>query len=324
MGVDTNNTDQAGLEIVGRFLAGKGVTAWLPTFVPDSEANYRRSIAVIDQFMSRQDARDTGARVAGVHYEGPFVSQKQCGALQQQFFKTFRTSDDLDVLPRLRDSSAAHLTTVAPEIEGGIALVKELVKQGWIVSIGHTRASFDLLEEAFAAGAHHMTHFMNAMAPLHHRTPGPIAWGLFHDQVTCDVIADGVHLDQRMLQVLFKLKGAAGLSLISDAIAATGLGDGDYQIWGETINVTQGRTSNGAGSIAGSVISMLDAVRLMKSLGVSDVEVARMASSNPAQLLGIADQFGSIEAGKRADLVALNEQCDVVLTIIGGEIVFSK
>ena len=124
-----------------------------------------------------------------------------------------------------------------------------------------------------------------------------------------------------MLQLLFKLKGAAGLTLISDAVAAAGLGDGDYQIWGETINVKEGRTRNASGSIAGSVITMLDAVLTMKSLGVSEVDLARMASTNPAQLLGIENDCGSIEEGKRADLVALNEQGEVVLTMIGGAIV---
>jgi len=213
------------------------------------------------------------------------------------------------------------MITVAPEIDGGIELVRELNRRGWIVSIGHTRAEFDLLEKAFDAGARHMTHFMNAMAPLHHRSPGPIAWGLSRDEVTCDVIADGIHLDRRMLQLLFKLKGG-GLTLISDSVAAAGLGDGDYQIWGETITVKEGRTRNAGGSIAGSVITMLDAVLTMKSLGVSEVDLARMGSTNPAQLLGIENDCGSIEEGKRADLVALDERGQVVLTMIGGEIVF--
>src|SRR5262249_13268777 len=156
-------------------------------------------------------------------------------------------------------------------------------------------ASLDVLDQALAAGARHMTHFMNAMAPLHHRSPGPIAWGLAHDDVTCDIIADGIHLDPFMLRLLVKIKGTEGISLISDAIAAAGKGDRDYEIWGETISVKNRRTANASGSIAGSVISMLDAVRLLRSLGVSEVGVARMASLNPARLLGLADVCGSIE-----------------------------
>ena len=214
------------------------------------------------------------------------------------------------------------MITLAPEVEGGLDLVRVLNERGWIVSIGHTRANAEVLDAAFEAGARHMTHFMNAMTPLHHRSPGPVGWGLLRDDVSCDVIADGIHLDPLMLKLLLKVKGARGLSLISDAIAAAGKGDGDYQIWGETISVKNGRTSNAAGSIAGSVITMLDAVRMMLSLGVSEVDAALMASTNPARLLGISDESGSIEEGKRADLVALDEDGNVRLTIVGGSVVF--
>jgi N-acetylglucosamine-6-phosphate deacetylase len=169
-----------------------------------------------------------------------------------------------------------------------------------------------------------MTHFMNAMAPLHHRSPGPIGWGLSRDDVTCDIIADGVHLDPLILKLLVKVKGTRRLSLISDAIAAAGKGDGEYQIWGETISVKDGRTSNSAGSIAGSVISMLDAVKMMRSLGVCDVAIAQMAATNPARLLRIDGECGSIEEGKRADLVAIDEDGNVKLTIVGGEVVFRR
>jgi N-acetylglucosamine-6-phosphate deacetylase len=167
-----------------------------------------------------------------------------------------------------------------------------------------------------------MTHFMNAMPPVHHRAPGPVGWGLTHDDVTCDVIADGVHVDASVLKLILRNKTSERVSLISDAIAATGLGDGDYQIWGEKIQVRNGRTQNDRGNIAGSVITMLDAVRMMRSLGVSESALARMASLNPARLLGIADDCGSIEEGKRADLVALDDRGNVQLTIVGGQVVF--
>ena len=186
------------------------------------------------------------------------------------------------------------MITLAPEISGGVELVRELKARGWVISIGHTRADLKVLDEACDAGARHMTHFMNAMPSLHHRAPGPVAWGLSREDVTFDMIADGIHLDPFMLRLLVKIKGVRGITLISDAIAAAGRGDGDYQIWGETIAVKNGRTANASGSIAGSVISMLDAVRLMHSLGVSYVDLAQMASLNPARLLGVDDECGSI------------------------------
>ena len=208
------------------------------------------------------------------------------------------------------------MITLAPEVEGGVELVRELTARGWVVSIGHTRASLETLDQALAAGARHMTHFMNAMPPVHHRSPGPIAWALSHDDVTFDMIADGVHLDPFMLRLLVKLKGPERISLISDAIAAVGKGDGDYRIWGETIAVKNGRTANASGSIAGSVITMADAVRVMRSLGVSWVDVAQMAATNPARLLGLDNERGSIEVGKRADLVALSADGQVERTFI--------
>lgn len=317
MGIDTMVATATEFGNFSRSLTAQGVTAWLPTFVPDSIETYQKAIAGIGAAIRNQSSASNGARILGVHYEGPFVSRLQCGALHEDFFKTFSGSE-LDELPRLDLPNVCHLMTVAPEIEGGVELIKALRARGWIVSLGHTRADFSVLDQALAAGARHMTHFMNAMAPLHHRSPGPIAWGLAHDDVSCDLIADGIHLDPNILRLLLKLKGAERLTLISDAIAAAGFGDGEYEIWGELIKVKDGRTSNTKGSIAGSVVTMPDAVRLMLSLGATENEVARMAATNPARLLGVDHECGTIETGKRADLVVLDEKGKVQLTLVGG------
>jgi N-acetylglucosamine-6-phosphate deacetylase len=316
VGVDTMTATAADLCKVSEFLATQGVTAWLPTLVPAPATDYERAT----QAISEATASTGGARILGVHYEGPFVNSAQCGALRSQFFRSYSSPKDLDGLP-LPGVDAKKMITVAPEIDGGLALINELHRRGWIVSIGHTRASLEQLDEAFAAGARHLTHFMNAMPPLHHRSPGPVGWGLSRDDVSCDIIADGIHLDREVLRMLLKIKSAERLTLISDAIAAAGLGDGSYQIWAETITVKDGRTANERGAIAGSVITMLDAVRMMLSLGTSEPEVATMASANPAELLGLDDECGSIAVGKRADLVALDADRKVALTIIAGEIV---
>jgi N-acetylglucosamine-6-phosphate deacetylase len=312
VGVDVMEATPAGLQEVSQYLASQGVTGWLPTLVPGSDANYASVAAAVSEAMR---APQVGARILGLHYEGPFVNSAQCGALHVEHFKTYSSPEDLDRLAV--NPGMAHMITLAPEIDGGVELVKELKRRRWVISIGHTRASIELLNEVFAAGARHMTHFMNAMSPLHHRSPGPIAWGLSRDDVTCDIIADGIHLDPFMLQLLVKIKGVRGLALISDAIAAAGKGDGDYQIWGETISVKNGRTSNASGSIAGSVITMLDAVRTMRSLGISYVDLAQMASTNPARLLGLHHECGSITVGKRADLITLDAAGAVRFTLIG-------
>ena len=325
VGVDTLAATTADLIQVSKFLTGQGVTAWLPTLVPASLDDYERATKAITDARNQQLASgaNDGARILGVHYEGPFVNPMQCGALRPQFLRSYSGESDLNELPRLKGDEATHMMTVAPEVAGGAQLIKELSRRGWIVSIGHTRATSEVLDLAFANGARHMTHFMNAMAPLHHRAPGPVAWGLLRDEVTCDVIADGVHLDRQTLRLLLKLKTPERLLLISDAIAAAGCGDGDYEIWGETITVRDGCTSNASGHIAGSVITMREAVQMMAPLGVSEIDLARMAATNPARLLGIDDDCGSIEEGKRADLVALNVQGEVVMTLIGGVKVMS-
>jgi N-acetylglucosamine-6-phosphate deacetylase len=334
-GFDVMTAGADGLLRISEHLARQGVTSWVPTLVPASTAQYEQAVREIEKAVAQTLVCDetktsaTGghrlksvppARILGVHYEGPFVSSEQCGALHREHFRTFKNEDDLNSLPKIANENAVHMMTVAPEIEGGIELVSELHRRGWIVSLGHTRATPEVLDRARAAGARHMTHFMNAMAPLHHRAPGPIGWGLLNEDVTVDLIADGVHIDQMMLKVLLRCVGPGRMTLISDAIAAAGLGDGDYEIWGETITVKDGRTQNARGSIAGSVITMLDAVRMMMSLGASESDVARMASKNPGHLLGIDRDCGSIEAGKRADLVALDDQGEVRLTIVAGQV----
>lgn len=323
-GVDTLEAEADDLQRVGAFLAQHGVTAWLPTLVPATEDQYQRAVrAVADCLALGEDAEpQSAARVLGVHYEGPFVNDQQCGALHREYFRTFRTAGDLDSLPVINHPAAIHMMTLAPEVAGGIQLIEELTRRGWVSSIGHTKANTDVLDAAFNAGARHMTHFMNAMTPIHHRTVGAAGWGLTRAEVTFDLIADGIHLDPQIVKLMVRSKTSANVSLISDAVAAAGLGDGEYEIWGEQIKVRSGRTQNAQGSIAGSVITMLEAARLMLALGFSECEVAQMSSTNPARLLKIDHEYGSIESGKRADLVALDEQGQVQLTIIGGRIAF--
>lgn len=315
VGVDVNTATADDLRAVGRFLAGKSVTAWLPTLVPDADDVYRKVVAAIDEVMETQ-ADQIAAQIVGVHYEGVFASEKMCGALRPRFFKTFERGDEIETLTKLK--RGIHLTTLAPEVENGIELIKELTAQNWIVSIGHTKADVATLDKAFAAGARHLTHFFNAMTGLHHRETGVVGWALTRDAATFDIIADGIHVDPQMLKFAVQCKGTDKVSLISDSVAPTGLGDGEYDLWGEKISVTDGKTRNKRGSIAGSVITMLDAFKQMRALGYSDADVSIMASANPARLLGLEKTHGAIEAGKRADLFALDELGNVRMTMIGG------
>ncbi len=318
VGVDVNTATAEGLRKVGKFLVGKGVTAWLPTLVPDADENYRRVVAAIDEVMETQSGEPM-AQILGVHYEGVFANEKMCGALRPQFFKCFKNGDEIEHLPKLK--RGVYLTTLAPEVENGIELIKELIKQDWIVSIGHTKADVKTLDKALAAGAKHLTHFFNAMTGLHHREVGVVGWTLTKEETTFDIIADGVHVAPPILKFGIESKGADKVSLISDSVAPTGLGDGDFQLWGEKVSVVNGKTRNERGGIAGSVITMLDAVRQVRELGFADTDISRMASANPAKLLGIEKTHGTIEVGKRADLVVFDKDGNLKLTIVGGQIV---
>jgi N-acetylglucosamine-6-phosphate deacetylase len=323
VGFDCNEADADGLHEVSKFLAKSGVTAWLPTFVPDSVENYQKCIAAVDELMRTQDeGREAAARVVGVHYEGPFVNEKQSGALRVQYFKNFANGDEIAAVPKLQAENAVHFTTLAPEIAGGVELIKELKRQGWVVSIGHTRADVETLEAACAAGARHITHFFNAMSGVHHREVGVAGWGLTNDAVTFDIIADKIHVHPQMLKFACRAKTPEKVVLISDCVSPTGLGDGDFTIWNEKVSVKNGKTQNERGSIAGSVITLHDAVGNMLDLGFTAAEISQMASLNPACVLGIDEDYGSIEPGKRADLTAIDANGNVVLTIIGGRVAF--
>jgi N-acetylglucosamine-6-phosphate deacetylase len=317
VGVDVNAADTDGLLKVAGFLARNGVTAWMPTLVPDSDENYRRVISAIDRLMEIQ-IDEPVAQAVGVHYEGVFANEHMCGALRPEFFKKF-SGTELSELPKLRHG--VHMMTFAPEIDGGIDLATELRKQGWVASIGHTRADANILDRAFAEGASHLTHFYNAMTGMHHRDPGVVGWALAEHDVTFDVIADGIHVHPKMLELACRVKSPERVPLISDSVAPTGLGDGEFEIWDEKVTVENGRTRNARGSIAGSVITMLDAVKRMLAIGFSPSEVSLMASLNPAKLVGLDQSLGSIDVGKRADLVAFDEHGDVRFTMIGGRTV---
>ena len=332
VGRDVNASTAEELLEVAAFLARNGVTAWVPTLVPDSDENYARVIVEIDRLMELQEGKPV-AQAVGVHYEGVFANEAMCGALRPRYFRNFAGAENHPVsetptpllrkagslLPRLKNG--VHMTTLAPEVEAGIDLIKHLVGEGWIVSIGHTRADAKTLDAAFEAGARHLTHFFNAMTGMHHRDIGVAGWGLSRSGVTFDIIADGIHVAPQMLELACRIKGEHKVSLISDSVAPTGLGDGEFELWSEKISVKNGRTLNERGSIAGSVITMHDAVKQMLALGFSMSDVSHMASANPAKLIGLDKEIGSIEIGKRADLVAMDKDGNIKFVSIGGETV---
>ena len=328
-GVDVQATDSAGLAKLSEFLLAEGVTGYFPTFVPTDEHSYSEARAAIELYSNQQtesQGKNQGAaRILGIHFEGPYVSEHRCGALRPEYFREYE--DDAASLDIFTDGSSRlrRLMTVAPEIQGGIELTHELTSRGARVFIGHSQADPDTLDLAFEAGARHLTHFPNALDPLHHRKPGAVAWGLLHADVTVDCIADFHHVHPLMLRLIHETKRADRIALISDAIMPAGLGDGEFSVWDEAIAVRNGRTSltrqPGEGTIAGSVITMRQALKNMVSLGVPIHEAVWMASIVPAGAAGIERESVSIKEGARADLIVFDDDIAMRFAVLDGSLV---
>ncbi|SHM31475.1 N-acetylglucosamine-6-phosphate deacetylase [Actinacidiphila paucisporea] len=257
--------------------------------------------------------------IAGIHYEGPFISPCRKGAHDEGLL---RHPDPADVRKLVEAGrGATKMVTLAAELPGGIDSVRLLADSGVIAAIGHTDATYEQTVEAIEAGATVATHLFNAMPPLGHRAPGPIAALLEDERVTVELINDGTHLHPAVLELAFGTAGAARVAFITDAMDAAGFGDGLYDLGPLKVEVLKGvaRLVEG-GSIAGSTLTMDTAFKRAVTLdGLSLPDTVRAVSTNPARLIGLADRIGTIEPGKSADLVVLDEAYDVVGVMRQGE-----
>ncbi|AEW94812.1 MULTISPECIES: N-acetylglucosamine-6-phosphate deacetylase [Streptomycetaceae] len=257
--------------------------------------------------------------LAGVHFEGPFISPHRCGAHQPSLLRDPDPADVRKLLDAARGS--ARMMTLAPELPGGLDSVRLLVEHGVIAAVGHTDAAYEATLEAVEAGATVATHLFNAMPALHHRTPGPIAALLEDERVTVELINDGTHLHPAMLELAFRAAGAGRVAFITDAMGAAGMSDGRYPLGPMEVEVKDGvaRLVEG-GSIAGSTLTLDTAFRRAVTVDRLPVEqVVEAISVNPARLLGVYDRVGSLEPGKDADLVVLDETFELAGVMRKGE-----
>jgi N-acetylglucosamine-6-phosphate deacetylase len=263
----------------------------------------------------------THADMIGVHLEGPFISTKRAGAQPIHHIK----DPDIDLFLTWQNQSGhlIKLVTMAPEQKNGLTFLEEVQKSGVVASIGHSDATYAEVQEAINKGLTYVTHLYNGMRGLHHREPGVAGAALSHSELVAEMIVDGVHIHPSVVKSTFKGKGANEIILITDAMRAKGLGEGEYDLGGQRVCVGDGKALLEDGTLAGSILTMDEAVRnMMKYTGCSLRDITKMTAENPAKQLGIWSKVGSIAVGKKADLVLLDENLKVVLTICKGKIAY--
>ena len=266
-----------------------------------------------------RDETGLGAAVLGAHLEGPFLSRSFAGAMDPAHFMAPERAAWERLL--MAAPGAPAMMTIAPELPCALELTRALVAARVVVSLGHTEATYAQALSAVEAGASSVTHLFNAMRPMHHRDPGVLGAALDLPELSCELICDGLHVDGPALRIAQRAKGSGGIRLVTDAIAAAGMPDGEYRLGAGRVVATNGRvTLAGGGGLAGSTLTMADAVRnAVRMLGVPVETAVSYATANPARLLGLADRKGRVVAGCDADLVVLGDDLSVVRTMLGGE-----
>jgi N-acetylglucosamine-6-phosphate deacetylase len=305
-GVDFATADADGYRHAGEALLETGVTAFQPTFVTAPEADLLAALSEIP-------SQPIGPRILGAHLEGPFLSPDRLGAHPA----SARRDPDRALLERLLAAGPVAQMTLAPELPGALELVDLLRGQGIVVSCGHSNATAEEAAAAFDRGARTVTHLFNAMRPFAHRDPGLAGAALARDDVVVQVILDGTHLANETARVVWK--AAAGrVALVTDAISATGVGDGHYRLGGVDVEVRDGvarRTEDGV--LAGSVGTMLESIRRLHALGAALPEAIAAATSVPARVSGRVS--GVLRAGGDADLVILDDRLEIRAVFVGGK-----
>jgi N-acetylglucosamine-6-phosphate deacetylase len=302
---------------ISEFFATHGVTSFLPTTVTAASGDI---LAAVENITRCQRAYRGGARILGVHLEGPYLSHAYAGA---QLPEHIRPPDPAEY-PHLFASGNIRLLSLAPEITGSSELIAYALQQGSAIALAHSGASYEVVMNAVELGLSQACHTFNGMSPLHHRNPGTVGAVLSCDAIYAQIIADRQHVHPAVIKLLVKAKGSERTILITDSMRATGMPEGNYEIGGQEVTVSNGRVYLTHGnSLAGSILTMDQALRnIIEITGLSLAEALPMTSQAPAQSLGLAHELGSIRPGYIADLVLLDQHLHVQTTIVQGQVVY--
>jgi N-acetylglucosamine-6-phosphate deacetylase len=303
---------------MSRFLAEHGVTAFLPTTLTHPQADLLSALENIRACMTQPSQ---GAKILGARLEGPWLNAEKCGAQNPEHI---RTAVREEVIPLL-ETGIVRIVDVAPEIEANFWLIAECRARGIVPSIAHTSATAEQAAHAFRAGITQSTHTFNAQTPLHHRAPGVVGAVLSEPDIYAELIADGVHVHLTAMRVLNACKRPDHLLLISDAVRAAGMPEGEYRFDSRRVLHQGGAVRLPDGTLAGSSLTMDRALRIFtEAVGASPDETWKTASRNPAHAIGIGTERGTIRVGSCADLVLVDDAFAVQCTLVEGEIVYQR
>ncbi|MBO7288725.1 MAG: N-acetylglucosamine-6-phosphate deacetylase [Clostridia bacterium] len=313
LGADASDGDAEGIKKMAMGIIKNGVTAWCPTTMTVSKKEIETAFDTVREVKNSNEYY--GSRILGVNSEGPFINAAKKGAQAEEHI----LKPDADFI--IENADIVKLFTVAPEVDGAIECIKKVTeKTDVLVSMGHTDASYDEALKGIEAGVRHTTHLFNAMTALSHRSPGVVGAALADDKVTTELIADTFHVNKGLFGLVAKLKGDK-LCLITDCIRAGGMEDGDYTLGGQPVHKEGIKCLMPDGTIAGSVLNLNNAVfNLYENSDLEIYEAVNCASLYPARALGEDKEIGSLEEGKRADIIIADDKFNINKTILGGTI----
>lgn len=320
-GADAMDGSVTAISTIANTLATEGTTSFLATTMTQSRQNIINALACAREYANMNCSE--GARLLGVHLEGPFISVDYKGAQMREFI----TAPDVALFDEFDDASGGiiKIVTVAPETNGASALIAHLSAKGRVASIGHSAADNATVAHAVGAGASCVTHTFNAQSPLNHRDIGVAGNALLDDRLTCELIADCVHVSKDAIKLLVKTKPHDKIVLITDAIRAKGMPEGESELGGQKVTVENGIARLTDGTLAGSVLRMNVAIRnLVEKVGVPLTQAVDYATINPAKNLGVSQEFGSISINKRADFAVIARSFDVLFTFKNGRSIYSS
>ncbi|WP_373899532.1 N-acetylglucosamine-6-phosphate deacetylase [Haloimpatiens sp. FM7315] len=315
-GSDTMDGTLEDIEKISTSICKNGVTSFLPTTMTMSKEKIEKALDTVREALSE---KFDGAKVLGANVEGPFISEEYKGAQSKEYIR----KAEYDFIKNYKD--IVKLITLAPEVKGAEEFIKEMKRDTNIVmSIGHSNASYEEALKAIDMGISHSTHIFNAMTPLHHRKPGVVG-AIFNSKVSCEIIADTIHVHPAIFELLINVKGKEKIVLITDSMRAGNLEDGNYELGGQKVVVKDNSARLVDGTLAGSILTLNNAVKnmfLKTSIKIQDA--VAMATINPARVLKVDNKKGSLKIGKDSDIVIFDEKFNINMTIVEGNTVFKE